>query len=197
MDGRFQCSTVLSCQRLVNLYPNLLPPPSSAPAKYTSKLGLMTAVHTPWSALLQAGLTVLGFCYHRNALHTAGVTGFHPLVVGPGVVGLVEPCVSLCPWICSRGDLNRTALCRYAAVSEIEDLLCHRSCSRTRCDMRRTEYLEGKTMKWIFSCCVEIMRILITLVFTAVVLCASQVRFAVWLSEVLHKIEFFTITSRL
>lgn len=59
----------------------------------------MTAVHTPWSALIHAGLTVLGFCYHRNTLHTATMTGFHPLAVGPGLVGLVEPCVSLlgCP----------------------------------------------------------------------------------------------------
>lgn len=55
----------------------------------------MTAVHTPWSAIIHAGLTVLGFCFHRDALHTASVAGFHPLAVGPGLVGFVEPCVSL------------------------------------------------------------------------------------------------------
>lgn len=54
----------------------------------------MTAVHTPWSALIHAGLTVLGFCYHREVLHTAGAVGFHPFLVGPGLVGTVEPLVS-------------------------------------------------------------------------------------------------------
>ncbi|CBN73940.1 expressed unknown protein [Ectocarpus siliculosus] len=63
------------------------------------KLGLMTAVHTPWSGMIQAGLTVLGFYYHRHTLHTASVTGFHPLVVGPGVVGLVEPLVRVAVWV--------------------------------------------------------------------------------------------------
>ncbi|CAB1103414.1 unnamed protein product [Ectocarpus sp. CCAP 1310/34] len=63
------------------------------------KLGLMTAVHTPWSGLIQAGLTVLGFSYHRHTLHTASVTGFHPLVVGPGAVGLVEPLVRVAVWV--------------------------------------------------------------------------------------------------
>lgn len=65
------------------------------PSRPERKLGLLTAVHTPWSAILHAGLTILGFYCHRNALHTAGITGFHPLAVGPGPVGLVEPCVSL------------------------------------------------------------------------------------------------------
>ncbi|CAN0496278.1 unnamed protein product, partial [Ectocarpus sp. 12 AP-2014] len=63
------------------------------------KLGLMTAVHTPWSGLIQAGLTVLGFNYHRHTLHTASATGFHPLVVGPGAVGLVEPLVRVAVWV--------------------------------------------------------------------------------------------------
>ncbi len=54
----------------------------------------MTVVHTPWSAAIHAGLTVLGYYYHRDVLHTGGIPGLHPLAVGPGVVGLVEPCVS-------------------------------------------------------------------------------------------------------
>jgi len=54
----------------------------------------MTVVHTPWSAAIHAGLTVLGYYYHRTVLHTVGIPGLHPLAVGPGVVGLVEPCVS-------------------------------------------------------------------------------------------------------
>eukprot|EP00903_Cladosiphon_okamuranus_P014554 g13500.t2 len=63
------------------------------------KLGLMTAVHTPWSAIVHAGLAILGFYCHRDALHTAGLTGFHPLVMGPGPVGLVEPCVRFAVWV--------------------------------------------------------------------------------------------------
>ena len=74
---------------------NARAPPSAYLAPPQRKLGLMTAKHTPWSAILHAGLTVLGFYLHRDALHTAGVTGFHPLAVGPGPVGLVEPCVSV------------------------------------------------------------------------------------------------------
>lgn len=55
---------------------------------------MMTIVHTPWSAAIHAGLTVLGFIHHREILYTAGTKGLHPLVVGPGFVGLVEPLVS-------------------------------------------------------------------------------------------------------
>lgn len=58
----------------------------------------MTIIHTPWSAVIHAGLTGLGFYYHRNVLHTAGIPGLHPLAVGPGIVGLVEPCVSIFFW---------------------------------------------------------------------------------------------------
>ncbi|CAB1100902.1 unnamed protein product [Ectocarpus sp. CCAP 1310/34] len=57
------------------------------------KLGQMTIVHTPWSAVIHAGLTILGYCCHRNVLYTAEVPGLHPLAVGPGAVGLVEPVV--------------------------------------------------------------------------------------------------------
>ncbi|CAN0143937.1 unnamed protein product, partial [Hapterophycus canaliculatus] len=57
------------------------------------KLKIMTIVHTPWSAAIHAGLTVLGFIHHREILYTAGVKGLHPLAVGPGFVGLVEPLV--------------------------------------------------------------------------------------------------------
>ncbi|CAM9448300.1 unnamed protein product [Pylaiella littoralis] len=64
------------------------------------KLGLMTVVHTPWSAVIHAGLTVLGYCYHRDALQAATtVAGLHPLAVGPGAVGLVEPCVQFAVWV--------------------------------------------------------------------------------------------------
>lgn len=54
----------------------------------------MTIIHTPWSAVIHAGLAVLGYCHHRQILHTGGIPGLHPLAVGPGLVGLVEPCVS-------------------------------------------------------------------------------------------------------
>eukprot|EP00903_Cladosiphon_okamuranus_P014556 g13502.t1 len=64
---------------------------STEPAR--RKLGQMTIIHTPWSAVIHAGLAVLGYYHHRNVLHTVGVPGLHPLAVGPGLVGLVEPCV--------------------------------------------------------------------------------------------------------
>lgn len=54
----------------------------------------MTIVHTPWSAVIHAGLTILGYCCHRSVLYTAEIPGLHPLAVGPGAVGLVEPVVS-------------------------------------------------------------------------------------------------------
>ncbi|CBN73938.1 expressed unknown protein [Ectocarpus siliculosus] len=57
------------------------------------KLGQMTIVHTPWSAVIHAGLTILGYYCHRSALYTAEIPGLHPLAVGPGAVGLVEPVV--------------------------------------------------------------------------------------------------------
>lgn len=90
--------------------------PPRPPALVRRKLGLMTAVHTPWSGLIQAGLTVLGFYYHRHTLHTASVTGFHPLVVGPGAVGLVEPLVSF--FIFSFGVSPKFVVCRIRKVHQ-------------------------------------------------------------------------------
>ncbi|CAM9240792.1 unnamed protein product [Ectocarpus sp. 12 AP-2014] len=73
--------------RLVTDYIVLLTEPARR------KLGQMTIVHTPWSAVIHAGLTILGYCCHRNVLYTAEIPGLHPLAVGPGAVGLVEPVV--------------------------------------------------------------------------------------------------------
>lgn len=95
------------------------PPPPPRLHFPERKLGQMTIIHTPWSAVIHAGLAILGYSYHRNFLHTAGVPGLHPLAVGPGLVGLVEPCVSVCffffrgglwSWWCCSGVLTKDAL---------------------------------------------------------------------------------------
>lgn len=73
----------------------ITPVPPPPPHFSNRKLGRMTIIHTPWGAGIHAVLAVLGFIYHRNILHTGGIPDLHPLAVGPGLVGLVEPCVSV------------------------------------------------------------------------------------------------------
>lgn len=87
----------------------------------------MTIIHTPWSAVIHAGLAVLGYYYHRNVLHTGGVPGLHPLAVGPGLVGLVEPCVSGFSTFLLRQLVSHVTTTFWRLM---KDGLCHRVASR-------------------------------------------------------------------
>ncbi|CAN0190841.1 unnamed protein product [Ascophyllum nodosum] len=53
--------------------------------------GRMPIAQTPWSGCMQAALAFAGWYFHRNALYAAGAQGANILVVGPGVIGLLEP----------------------------------------------------------------------------------------------------------